>query len=128
MPERLLAPRRRSLRGRRFGTAPALLLLATATVASGALSDDQPAAAPASSPRPITLADAIGWKNINAPALSPDGTWLAYRWGAEFAPSEVVVHATGNDVEMRWSAGEPPRAPMGPALPAPGSRRRRRQG
>jgi dipeptidyl aminopeptidase/acylaminoacyl peptidase len=101
----------------RLAVAPALVALVAATFAAGAASDDQPAAASAANPRPITLADGIGWKNINAPALSPDGKWVAYRWGADFAPGEVVVHATGNDVEMRWSGGEPPRTPVGAGRP-----------
>ena len=58
------------------------------------------------------------WKNIGGPVLSPDGRWLAYRWGAEFAPGEVVARATGSENEWRFTGGEQPRTPVGAGRPS----------
>jgi dipeptidyl aminopeptidase/acylaminoacyl peptidase len=104
---------RRGVRGIGLNLPLAAFLLA-ATLGAGAASDDRAAPPP---PRPATLDDAIAWKHIAAPALSADGAWLAYRYGAEFAPGEVVVHSTRDDTEIRLIGGEPPRAAVGAVRP-----------
>jgi dipeptidyl aminopeptidase/acylaminoacyl peptidase len=99
-------------RQRNFGLA--LTLLLPATFAVGAASDDLSSPVP----RPITLDDAIAWKHIAAPMLSPDGAWLAYRYGAAFAAGEVVARSTRDDAEIRFAAGEPPRTPVASQRPS----------
>ncbi|HVR30020.1 MAG TPA: prolyl oligopeptidase family serine peptidase [Thermoanaerobaculia bacterium] len=91
----------------------ALSLLFTAPLLLSAAPDDRAESAP----RAITLDDAVQWKHIAAPALSPDGAWLAYRFGPELAPGEVVARSTRDQTERRFQAGEPPRAPVGAARP-----------
>jgi dipeptidyl aminopeptidase/acylaminoacyl peptidase len=91
----------------------ALTSVLGARLAAGAASDD----APPTVAREVTLQDAIAWKHIAAPALSPDGAWLAYRYGAEFRNGEVVVRSTRDETEIRCLGGEPPSAPAGSSRP-----------
>ena len=59
----------------------------------------------------------MAWRHIAAPALSPDGAWLAYRIGPEFAPGEVMARSTRDETEHRFPGGEPPRTPPGAPRP-----------
>ena len=41
--------------------------------------------------KPIQLADILSWKRIQAPAVSNDGEWLAYRVAPAEGDAEVVI-------------------------------------
>jgi len=72
----------------------ALPILVAAPLLLSAAADDQPTVPE----RVVTLQDAIAWKRVGTPALSPDGAWIAYRYGAEYAPGEVVARSTREEV------------------------------
>jgi hypothetical protein len=53
-----------------------MVAMAAARAAAPGAADDRAEPAAPSTPRPIVLADAIAWKNINAPARLPVGRRL----------------------------------------------------
>lgn len=73
-------------------------------------------------PRPIELADIMGWRGISATALSDDGLWFAYRMGPIEGDSDVIVRQTKGDKEYKFAVGEvaAPGGPGGPGGPADG--------
>lgn len=64
--------------------------------------------------KPIQLADILAWKRIQAPAVSNDGEWLAYRVSPAEGDAEVVIRNLKTGKELRFPIGDP-----GAAAPAP---------
>ena len=64
--------------------------------------------------KPIQLADILSWKRIQAPAVSNDGEWLAYRVSPAEGDAEVVICNLKTGKELRFPIGDP-----GAAAPAP---------
>ena len=64
--------------------------------------------------KPIQLADILSWKRIQAPAVSNDGEWLAYRIAPAEGDAEVVIRNLKTGKELRFPIGDP-----GAAAPAP---------
>jgi dipeptidyl aminopeptidase/acylaminoacyl peptidase len=77
-------------------------------------------AADAPAPRPLTVPDIVAWKRIQAPAVSHNGEWFAYRLGPSEGNAEVVVRnlKTGND--LRFPIGDPSSTAPSPTAAAPG--------
>lgn len=73
--------------------------------------------------RPIQLADILAWKRIQAPAVSSDGEWFAYRVAPSEGDAEVVVRNVKSGKEERYPIGDPgaaaPAPTAGPPAPAP---------
>jgi dipeptidyl aminopeptidase/acylaminoacyl peptidase len=65
-------------------------------------------------PRPLQLADILAWKRIQAPAVSDNGEWFAYRQGPSEGDAEVVVRNLKTGKDQRFPIGDP-----GAAAPAP---------
>ena len=64
--------------------------------------------------KPMQLADILAWKRIQAPAVSNDGEWLAYRLAPAEGDAEVVVRNLKSGKELRFPSGD-----AGAAAPAP---------
>ncbi len=64
--------------------------------------------------RPIQLTDILSWKHIQAPTVSNDGEWFAYRVSPSEGDAEVVVRNVKSGKEERYPIGDP-----GAAAPAP---------
>ena len=64
--------------------------------------------------KPIQLADILSWKRIQAPAVSNDGEWLAYRIAPAEGDAEVVIRNLKTGKELRFPIGD-----AGAAAPAP---------
>src|SRR5450755_1510816 len=64
--------------------------------------------------KPIQLADILSWKRIQAPAVSNDGEWLAYRVSPAEGDAEVVIRNLKTGKDQRFPIGDP-----GAAAPAP---------
>lgn len=62
--------------------------------------------------RPLTYADADGWRSVNTPTLSRDGRWLAYSWMPQEGDGDVVVRELSTGAEQRWPAGATPPPPF----------------
>lgn len=60
----------------------------------------------ADGPRVLQLADILAWKRIQAPAVSNDGQWLAYRVVPAEGDAEVVVHNLKDGKEQRFPSGD----------------------
>ena len=73
-----------------------------------------PWAADSGSKRPLQLADLLAWKRIQAPAVSSDGEWFAYRLAPAEGNAEVVVRNLKTGKEERYPAGD-----RGASVPAP---------
>jgi dipeptidyl aminopeptidase/acylaminoacyl peptidase len=84
--------------------------------AAGALS-----AADAPTPRPLTVPDIVAWKRIQAPAVSHNGEWFAYRLAPFEGNAEVVIRNLKTGNELRFPIGDPSAAsPVSlAAAPAP---------
>ncbi|MGA7237129.1 MAG: hypothetical protein WBY44_15690, partial [Bryobacteraceae bacterium] len=84
--------------------------------AAGALS-----AADAPTPRPLTVPDIVAWKRIQAPAVSHNGEWFAYRLAPSEGNAEVVIRNLKTGNELRFPIGDPSAAsPVSlAAAPAP---------
>lgn len=76
----------------RFGFCP-LLLCAVSAFAQ-------------TTPRAIELHDILAWKRIQAPVVSSDGAWFAYRLGPAEGNAEVVVRNLKSGAETRYPAGD----------------------
>src|SRR5277367_672090 len=62
--------------------------------------------------RPMQVTDVFGWKKIQAPNVSSDGNWFAYRVVPNEGDSEVVIRNLKDGKETRFPIGEvvtPPR-------------------
>jgi dienelactone hydrolase len=59
--------------------------------------------------RPIQLADILAWKRIQAPSISTDGVWFAYRVSPAEGNSEVVIRNLKDGKEQHFPIGELPR-------------------
>jgi dipeptidyl aminopeptidase/acylaminoacyl peptidase len=62
--------------------------------------------APAGQPRPLELRDALAWKRVASPAVSPDGKWFAHKLTPNEGDSEVVLRRLEDGQEWRFPAGE----------------------
>jgi dipeptidyl aminopeptidase/acylaminoacyl peptidase len=73
--------------------------------------------------RPLSLADILAWKRIQAPAVSNDGEWFAYRVAPAEGNAEVIVRNLKTGKELRFPSGDAaaaaPAAPAGAPAPAP---------
>ena len=71
-----------------------------------------PAAAPATTKRPLTHSDYDSWRSIQAPQISRDGKFVAYAYMPQDGDGEIVVRniATGVD----WKAPRGYRPPVPP--------------
>ena len=72
---------------------------------------------------PVTLPDILAWKRIQAPIVSADGHWFAYKLAPAEGDAEVILRNLIDGTETRFGIGEQPRldpdAPAGPiAAPA----------
>ena len=67
-------------------------------------------------PKPLQLADIIAWKRIQAPSISNDGAWFAYRVSPAEGDSEVVIRNLKDNKDLHFPIGELPRVegPGGP--------------
>jgi dipeptidyl aminopeptidase/acylaminoacyl peptidase len=65
-----------------------------------------PAATYAQGTRQMSLADLRGWKSIRGPAVSPDGSWLAYELAPNDGDGTVVIRATHDTTEWRYPVGD----------------------
>ena len=54
-----------------------------------------PAAAPATTKRPLTHSDYDSWRSIQAPQISRDGKFVAYAYMPQDGDGEIVVRRTG---------------------------------
>ncbi|MFO0930082.1 MAG: hypothetical protein U0736_24170 [Gemmataceae bacterium] len=71
-----------------------------------------PAAAPPIVKRPLRHSDYASWRSIQAPALSPDGRYVAYALAPQEGDGEVVVRHVDSGKEVRVPRGTlrcPPR-------------------
>ena len=79
--------------------------------------------APAGQPRPLELRDALAWKRVASPAVSPDGKWFAHKLTPNEGDSEVVLRRLEDGQEWRFPAGESAAAmaagPMAPGMIPP---------
>lgn len=57
-------------------------------------------------PRPIEITDIFGWKRIQAPNVSSDGSYFAYRVVPNEGDSELVVRNLKDSKETRFPLGE----------------------
>jgi dipeptidyl aminopeptidase/acylaminoacyl peptidase len=57
-------------------------------------------------PRPIQITDIFGWKRIQAPNVSSDGAWFAYRVVPNEGDSELVIRNLKTSAETRFPIGE----------------------
>ena len=64
--------------------------------------------------KPIQLTDIIAWKRIQAPSISSDGMWFAYRVSPAEGNSEVVIRNLKDNKDQHFPIGEMPRL-EGPA-------------
>ena len=84
-----------------------------------------PAADTSTSPHPLQLSDILAWKRIQAPAVSSNGEWFAYRVAPAEGNAEIVVRNLKTGKEQRYPAGDraastPPPAAGAPPAPGPG--------
>ena len=67
---------------------------------------------------PLKLTDILAWKRIQAPMVSSDGKWFAYKLAPNEGDTEVVLRNLTTGAEQRFAVGELPRpdpaAPPGP--------------
>ena len=77
------------------------------------------AVADTTGPRPLQLADIIAWKRIQAPSISNDGAWFAYRVSPAEGDSEVVMRNLKDGKDLHFPIGELPRLDLGPGGPPP---------
>ena len=68
-------------------------------------------------PRPIELRDALVWKRITSPTISPDGKWFAHKLVPSEGDSEVVLRRLADGKEWRFPAGESAATATGPMAP-----------
>ena len=59
--------------------------------------------------KPIQLTDIIAWKRIQAPSISIDGMWFAYRLSPAEGNSEVVIRNLKDNKDQHFPIGEMPR-------------------
>ena len=64
--------------------------------------------------KPMQLADILAWKRIQAPAVSYDGEWMAYRIAPAEGDAEVVIRNLKSGKELRFPSGD-----AGASAPAP---------
>lgn len=57
-------------------------------------------------PRAIELHDILAWKHIQAPVVSSDGQWFAYRLAPAEGNAEVVVRNLKSGAETRYPGGD----------------------
>ncbi len=77
-------------------------------------------AADTPSPRPLTVPDIVAWKRIQAPSVSHNGEWFAYRLAPAEGNAEVVVRNILSGQEQRFPIGDPTAAAPATAAAAPG--------
>ena len=77
------------------------------------------AALPAQTQKPLTVPDILSWKRIQAPVVSENGEWFAYRIAPAEGNAEVVVRNRKTGKEEHYPAGD--RAASTPAPPAGGA-------
>lgn len=69
--------------------------------------------------KPIQLADILAWKRIQAPVVSANGEWFAYRIAPAEGNAEVVVRNVKTGKEEHYPIGD--RVASSPAPPAGGA-------
>jgi dienelactone hydrolase len=57
--------------------------------------------------RPLTIPDMLTWKRIQAPGISADGEWFAYRLAPAEGNAEVVIRNLKSGKELRFPIGDP---------------------
>ncbi len=60
----------------------------------------------ADGPRALQLADILAWKRIQAPAVSNDGQWLAYRVAPAQGDAEVVIRNLKDGKDQHFPTGD----------------------
>ncbi len=85
------------------------------SIAAGLLS-----AADAPAPHALTVPDIVAWKRIQAPAVSHNGEWFAYRLAPAEGNAEVIVRNLKTGAEQRFPIGDPSAAAPAGAAAAPG--------
>jgi dipeptidyl aminopeptidase/acylaminoacyl peptidase len=61
-----------------------------------------------SQPRTLELRDALTWKRIASPTISPDGKWFAHKLIPGEGDSEVLLRRVADGKEWRFAVGEAP--------------------
>src|SRR5580658_531000 len=79
-----------------------------------------PRPAAADGQRPLAISDMLAWKRIQAPSVSPNGEWFAYRLAPAEGNAEVVIRKLKSAKELRFAIGDPgASAPAPAATPGP---------
>src|SRR6202789_2980095 len=79
-----------------------------------------PRPAAADGQRPLAISDMLAWKRIQAPSVSPNGEWVAYRLGAAEGNAVVVITNLKSAKELLFPIGDPAAsAPAPAATPGP---------
>src|SRR5262249_35472116 len=68
--------------------------------------------------RPLTHDDYAAWRGLQSPALSPDGSLLAYAVAPQDGDGEFILRQPNTGKEYRHPRGSRPAAPIPPARPA----------
>src|SRR5580700_10646604 len=70
--------------------------------------------------RPLTIPDMLTWKRIQAPGVSANGEWFAYRLAPAEGNAEVVIRNLKSGKELRFPIGDPGEStPAAAAAPGP---------
>ncbi len=78
-----------------------------------------PVSPAADAPHALTISDMLAWKHIQAPGVSANGEWFAYRLAPAEGNAEVVIRNLKSGKELRFPIGDPTEAaPAAPAAPA----------
>src|SRR5450432_2649867 len=56
--------------------------------------------------KPIQLTDIIAWKRIQAPVVSNDGAWFAYRLSPAEGNSELIIRDLKDNKDQHFPMGE----------------------
>ena len=79
-----------------------------------------PTPAVADAQHALTISDMMAWKRIQAPSVSANGEWFAYRLAPAEGNAEVVIRNLKSGKELRFPVGDSGEsAPAAAATPAP---------
>jgi len=105
-----------------FGLCAFVLAVASPTVRALEPAPAAPAVAPAAAPaetpapaapvvppvpQPMTVADAMAWRDAGAARLSDDGQWFAFTFNPNYGDGELIIRRTDADTTYRHARGGP---------------------